>query len=138
MNEKATGVPEETEDLGLPEDVRQRLLSLMTRMLEAGIFAVYGDEDDGVPDAEVDCAAVIRQCRAQCCTLSFALTREEAQKGAIRHDSKRPFFIARDPDGWCVHLDRGTFMCGEYGNRPLRCRRYDCRRDHQAPSQEKV
>jgi Fe-S-cluster containining protein len=111
---------------GIPPEQREKILSLMQKMIEVGIFAVYGQEEEGVPDATVDCEAKLRTCKAMCCTLQFALTKEEVQRKVFQHNPSRPFFIARDQDGYCPHLDRRTFRCTVWSERPLRCRRYDC------------
>jgi len=113
----------------IPEEERQRIVSALIKMMEMGMGAVYGDEDDGVPDAQVDCDALMSRCRAKCCTLTFALTKEEVGEGKIRHNPERPYFIARDEDGYCPHLERSTFRCSVWEDRPLRCRRYSCAND---------
>jgi hypothetical protein len=107
----------------------KKLLSIMEKMIDLGMAAVYGDEDEGEPDAHVDCARCIPHCKAKCCTLIFALTRDEVARGHVRHNPKRPYFIARDEDGYCPHMDRRSHSCSIWENRPLRCRRYDCRED---------
>jgi hypothetical protein len=108
---------------------RERLVAVLERMLEMGIGAVYADEAPDVPDAEWDCGAYLHNCRARCCTLTFALTKEEAQRGTFCHDPAHPFFIAHEADGYCPHLDRATLQCQVWEQRPLRCRRYDCQGD---------
>ena len=113
----------------IPPEQKEKFLSLMQKMMEMGIGAVYGQEDEGVPDALVNCEANIQSCGAKCCKLQFALTKEEVQKKIYKHNPSRPFFIARDQDGYCPHLDRGTLRCAVWSHRPLRCRRYDCNAD---------
>ncbi|MEJ2346091.1 MAG: YkgJ family cysteine cluster protein [Gammaproteobacteria bacterium] len=108
---------------------RRRLLAVMERMIDLGMAAVYGDEEDGLPEARVDCTRCIPRCRAKCCTLIFALTKAEVAAGHVRHNPRRPYFIVRDEDGYCPHLDRATLACTIWERRPLRCRRYDCRKD---------
>ena len=108
---------------------RNKLLSIMEKMIDMGMAAVYGDEDEGVADANVDCARCIPHCKAKCCTLIFALTKEEVAQGVIQYNQQRPYFIARDADGYCPHMDRQTYACTVWEQRPLRCRRYDCRED---------
>ena len=128
-----TSIPPETEDPDLadiPPEQREKILSLMQKMLEMGICAVYGQEEEGVPDAVVNCEANISSCKARCCTLQFALTKEEVQTKMYKHNTARPFFIAREQDGYCPHLDRGTLRCEVWSERPLRCRRYDCFADN--------
>jgi hypothetical protein len=128
---KDKDVPEDIEDIAIPEEEKQRIVSVMIKMMEMGIGAVYGQEDEGVPDAVVECDAYLQQCKAVCCTFAFALTKGEVQKGMIKHNTRRPFFIARDSDGYCPHLDRSNLRCTIWSERPLRCRRYDCRNDPQ-------
>ncbi len=110
----------------IPPEQREKILSIMQKMMEMGICAVYGQEEEGMPDAAVNCEANIRSCKALCCTLQFALTKEEVQKKLFQYDPSRPFFMARDQDGYCPHLDRGPLRCTVWSERPLRCRRYDC------------
>lgn len=108
---------------------RKKLLSIMEKMIDMGMAAVYGDEDEDVPDANVDCAQCIPYCKAKCCTLIFALTKDEVAHGVIQYNQQRPYFIARDEDRYCPHMDRQTYACTVWEHRPLRCRRYDCRSD---------
>lgn len=112
--------------LAIPPEKRGRLIRMIEKTLEWGIAAVYGDEDEGVPDADVPCAQLTDRCRAKCCTFIFALTKDEAERGVVRSNPERPFFIARDADGYCPHLDRETLHCQVWNDRPLRCRRYSC------------
>lgn len=108
---------------------RKKLLSIMEKMIDMGMAAVYGDEDEDVPDANIDCAQCLSQCQAKCCTLIFALTKDEVKQGIVQYNKERPYFIARDEDGYCPHMDRQSYRCDIWENRPLRCRRYDCRDD---------
>lgn len=41
----------------------------------------------------------------------------------------QPYLIDRGKDGYCSHLDRNTFGCTVYENRPVSCRAFDCRQD---------
>jgi len=84
-------------------------------------------EHDG--SVEIDCEERIPLCGAACCRLSFALSKEDVEEGAVRWDLGRPYMIARTDDGRCVHLDGDTRTCGVYAQRPIPCRAYDCRRD---------
>lgn len=79
--------------------------------------------------AQIDCASRVHLCGAACCRLSFALSKEDVEEGTVRWDLGRPYMIARTPEGRCVHLDANTRACGVYGQRPLPCRAYDCRKD---------
>jgi hypothetical protein len=108
---------------------RKKLLSVMEKMIDLGMAAVYGDEDEDEPDASIDCESCLSACEARCCTLIFSLTRDEVKAGVVEYNRNRPYFIARDEDGYCPHLDRESLQCQVWENRPLRCRRYDCRDD---------
>ena len=115
----------------LTPHLRERLHKLVPRLIELGLGCVHSGEkvDDGGVDTAVDCAARIPVCRSVCCTFRFALTEEEVAGGIIGWDRSRPYFIGRGEDGYCIHHDRETGGCLIWQRRPLRCRRYDCRRE---------
>ena len=93
-------------------------------------IAVYGDEDEHVPDTKMNCSDYLGQCKAGCCKLIFALTKDEVEQGDIEYDRHRPYLIARDvDDGYCPHLDKESLQCSIWHKRPIRCRRYHCRDD---------
>jgi len=117
------------DNLQISDQERQRIVSIFNKMLEMGIGSIYGQEEEGLPDAVIDCRTRTRECRAACCTLTFALTRDEVQKGIIKHNPEKPFFISRNTEGYCTHLDHNSLACTVWNDRPLRCRRYDCRED---------
>lgn len=117
------------QEVNIPEEEVQRIVSAITRALELGICAVYGDEDPDEADAEVPCGRRLDTCKAICCTFQFALTKDEVRRGQIKHDSRRPFFIAHEADRYCHHLNRDTLRYDIWEQRPLRCRRYDCSDD---------
>jgi len=109
------------------EKEKAKILSIALKRMVMIRGEVYGLEDETEPDAEVDCAAVIESCQAVCCTYAFALTQEEVKKGLIKFNTERPYYIARDSDGYCPHLDRTSFRCNIHDERPLRCRKYSCK-----------
>ena len=118
------------EETNIPEEERAHLKKILEKFMELGIGAVYGDEDDEEEPIEYDHGGRIGVCRSICCSFIFALTKEEVKKGVIKWNPKRPYFIAREEkNGYCPHLDRKTLLCDIYGDRPLRCRKYDCRKD---------
>lgn len=112
--------------LPISEAERAKILEIALEHMIMIAGKVYGLEDDTEPEAEVDCGARTESCRAICCTYAFALTQEEVGKSFIKYNPERPFYIARDADGYCPHLDRVTFKCGIHDKRPLRCRKYAC------------
>ena len=113
----------------LTKDETARILSVALRRMVMIGGNVYGLEDAAEPDADVDCAARTENCKAVCCTYAFALTQDEVRTGFYRHNTERPFYMARDADGYCPYLDRDTFRCSIYESRPLRCRRYACKKE---------
>src|SRR4030042_6442885 len=128
------------EELILSEEEKAYIKKMLERLMELGIGVVYGDEDDTEETVLMNCEARKELCRAVCCSFIFALTKEETNKGTIKWNPKRPFFIARDEDGYCPHLDRESLMCKIWEDRPERCRKYDCRNDPNvwADQEEKV
>lgn len=124
--------PEESSDkeTALSDDERAYIRRMLERLMELGIGAVYGEEDD-TEEVLIDCEERKTSCRAICCSLVFALTKEEVQRGTIKWDPKKPYFLARDDDGYCSHLDRESLRCNIWEERPKNCRKYDCRKDPQ-------
>lgn len=119
------------------DEERERILSVALRNMVMIDGKVYGLEDDSEPDAFVDCVSKLSSCRAGCCSLVFALTQEEVKKGFYRYNSDRPYYMARDADGFCPYLDRATFFCSIHDRRPLRCRKYTCEHGVHRPPERK-
>ena len=80
-------------------------------------------------EAAVDCENRVHLCRAACCKLPLALSREDVQEGVVQWELGQPYMIAHAADGYCVHMDRETCGCTVYAQRPIPCRGYDCRQD---------
>ncbi|MCL4297998.1 MAG: YkgJ family cysteine cluster protein [Anaerolineae bacterium] len=79
--------------------------------------------------AEIDCASRVPLCRAACCRLPFALSRQDVREGVVHWDLGQPYLIEHGLDGYCIHLDRGPCACTIYPHRPVPCRGFDCRQD---------
>lgn len=79
--------------------------------------------------AEIDCENRLHLCKAACCRLPFALSKQDVQEGIVRWDLGQPYINARDEEGYCRQMDRGTCRCTVYEHRPIPCRGYDCRKD---------
>ena len=110
----------------LSKEEREKIMEIALKRVVMINGKVYGLEDDAEPDAVVDCASITARCKAFCCTYVFALTQEEAKKGFYKYNAEKPFYIARDADGYCSYLDHTTFNCSIHDKRPLRCRKYAC------------
>ncbi|HSE38826.1 MAG TPA: YkgJ family cysteine cluster protein [Blastocatellia bacterium] len=78
---------------------------------------------------EIDCDKRIELCKAACCRLPFALSKQDVKEGIIEWDLGQPYMNARGADGYCSHLDRCSGECAVYQQRPIPCRGYDCRED---------
>jgi Fe-S-cluster containining protein len=129
MENSETPIEQMTDDdQEISEEQRAYIKKMLVRLMELGIGAVYGVEENE-NEVMIDHKGRLPLCRAVCCSFTFALTKEEVQKGHIKWNPKRPYFIARDEDGFCVHLDRNTLTCCIWEERPQRCRQYDCRKD---------
>ena len=76
---------------------------------------------------EIDCENRLPLCKAACCKLPFALSRQDIEEGIVRWDLGQPYVIAHGPDGYCEHLERSSCFCTIRENRPVPCRGYDCR-----------
>ncbi|MCW8955452.1 MAG: hypothetical protein OQL09_01095, partial [Gammaproteobacteria bacterium] len=48
----------------LSYDEKIRIIRVLGKMMDMGMAAVYGDEDDGVPEADVPCDSLMSQCQA--------------------------------------------------------------------------
>ena len=79
--------------------------------------------------AEIDCENRIHLCKAACCRLPFALSKQDVQEGVVKWDFGQPYMNVREADGYCTHLDKCSGRCTVYAHRPIPCRGYDCRKD---------
>ena len=106
---------------------------LAERFRDAGMGVMHaepdGDKYSFEPAPAIDCENRVALCRAACCRLAFALTRQDVEEGVVRWEFGRPYMIRQERDGYCTHLDRGSCQCTVYHHRPLPCRGYDCRSD---------
>jgi hypothetical protein len=78
---------------------------------------------------EIDCENRVHLCKASCCRLPFALSKQDVREGIVHWNLGQPYLIDQGKDGYCVHLQRGSCQCGIYAHRPVPCRGYDCRND---------
>jgi hypothetical protein len=85
----------------------------------------YTYENNG----RVNCLERLHVCRAACCRLNFALSRQDIKEGVVQWDLTRPYTVQHGPDGFCVHRESGSCTCGVYEKRPVACRAYDCHED---------
>jgi hypothetical protein len=98
-----------------------------------GVFIQENPEYDKYAfdgEAHIDCENRLPLCRASCCRLPFALSKQDVREGVIHWDLGQPYIIAQDTDGYCTHLERGSCLCTVWEQRPVPCRAYDCRKDN--------
>lgn len=113
-------------------DERKKQVSgrLVKKFVESGIGLLYQDSEEDKytfeHEACVDCRDRLHICKAVCCKFPFALSRQDVEEGIIHWEFGRPYLIAHSADGYCAHLDRKTYSCTVYENRPLPCRGFDC------------
>ncbi|MEP1446325.1 MAG: YkgJ family cysteine cluster protein [Paraglaciecola sp.] len=75
-----------------------------------------------IPSTEITCA----NCQACCCRLEVMLFGDVGvPKKHIHVDANGSETMLRLDDGWCSALDRDTFMCTIYENRPWICREFE-------------
>ena len=110
--------------------VGQRLVEQFRRkgngvMLQDPEYDKYSFEQE----VEIDCDSRVHLCRAACCRLPFALSKQDIREGIVRWDLGQPYLIAHNGDGTCCHLDCVTQTCPVWEHRPVPCRAFDCRQN---------
>lgn len=114
-------------------DQRQKEVArrLIQKFVESGIGFLYQDTNEDKysfkGEAHADCQNRLDTCKAMCCKFPFALSKQDVEEGKIRWEFGRPYLIAHDEDGYCVHLDKSTYHCTVREHRPLPCRGFDCK-----------
>jgi Fe-S-cluster containining protein len=74
------------------------------------------------PESEISCA----NCRAGCCRLEVMIISDTGvPEEHIAVDQWGGETMLRLDDGWCSAIDRKTFMCTIYDNRPWICREFE-------------
>lgn len=79
--------------------------------------------------AQIDCAERVHLCKASCCRLPFALSKQDVCEGIVHWDFGQPYLIEHNAAGYCTHMAQGNCACTIYAQRPAPCRGYDCRHD---------
>ncbi len=126
LNEKGLLTIEE-----LDEQKKQVAERLVKRFVDSGMGLMYQDPEYDKytfdQEAHVDCESRLNICKAVCCKLPFAMSKQDVEEGIIRWEFGRPYLIAHGDDGYCVHLDRDTYKCTVREHRTVPCRGFDCR-----------
>jgi Fe-S-cluster containining protein len=112
------------------EEVAQRLRAeFVQKGMSVAIQEHETSKYERESSVEIDCESRVHLCKAACCRLSFALSKEDVEEGVVRWELGRPYMIAQTSERRCVHLDTDCHRCGVYEHRPVPCRTYDCRSD---------
>lgn len=111
-------------------EVEQRLIK---KNREQGIGVLLQDPEYDKyifeTEAKVDCENRLHLCKAACCRLPFALSKQDIHEGIVHWDLGQPYMIAQEQNGYCTHLDQGSCACNIREYRPVPCRAYDCSKD---------
>ena len=117
----------------LDERMREVAGRLKKKNSEKGVGVLLQEsecEKYGFKDvAEVACKERIHLCRATCCRLPFALSKQDIREGVLHWDLGEPYMIAQEKNGYCTHLEKDRWSCSVREHRPVPCRAYDCRQD---------
>lgn len=75
---------------------------------------------------DIDSKASCSNCRASCCRLEVMIVTDTGvPEKHIARDKWGGETMLRLQDGWCSALDRETFKCSIYENRPWICREFE-------------
>jgi Fe-S-cluster containining protein len=84
-------------------------------------------------NSDIDCAKYLNSCKAVCCKLPFALSKQDVDERILHWEFGRPYLIAHDGEGYCSHLNQENYKCTAYDHRPLPCRGFSCRENEKWP-----
>lgn len=105
---------------------------LVQKFINEGMGLTFQEKEQdkyAFEPAKIDCEARLPICKAACCKMRFALSKQDVEEGVVKWEFGRPYLIARGEDDYCIHMDRGRLNCTIHSHRPVPCRGYDCRMD---------
>lgn len=121
----------------LDERKREVAERLVKKFEDSRIGLLYQDPDEDKysfkDNSNINCQNKINICKAVCCKIPFALSQQDVIERIIRWEFGRPYLIAHDKEGYCVHIDKKTYRCSIYKHRPIACRGFDCRKNKKWP-----
>ncbi|HSB70752.1 MAG TPA: YkgJ family cysteine cluster protein [Candidatus Methylomirabilis sp.] len=106
----------------LAEDFKKKNMGVMLQDPEYDKYSLS-------QELRLDCRARLHHCRAACCRIPFALSRQDIREGIVCWSLGEPYLIEHGGDGYCIHMDRDNLGCTIYPHRPVPCRAFDCRTD---------
>jgi Fe-S-cluster containining protein len=105
---------------------------LVQKFINEGMGLTFQEKEQdkyAFEPVKIDCEARLPICKAACCKMRFALSKQDVEEGIVKWEFGRPYLIARGEDDYCIHMDRGRLYCTIHSHRPVPCRGYDCRSD---------
>lgn len=126
---KAAGTLEEAVNEAMPETLAKINAAEIEHTPRVWLETDLEDKYE-VTSPDVPCSQLVDICKSRCCRLQFPLSTADLDEGVIRWDYGKPYLIRqRASDGKCVHNDPDTHFCTVHAQRPVICRKYDCRND---------
>jgi Fe-S-cluster containining protein len=126
-------------------DERQKTIAgrLLEKFIDQGMGLTYQEKEQDKYTFEpvrINCEERVHLCKAACCRLTFALSKQDVEEGVVKWNFERPYLIARHANGYCIHMDPSALNCTIHAQRPVPCRGYDCRQDKRiwADFEEKI
>lgn len=128
-------------DLISIEEIDKRKKKVARRLVKKfeesriGLLYQYPEEDkySFEKNSNIDCQSCLQTCKAICCKIPFALSSQDVYEGLVRWEFGRPYLIAHDKEGYCVHLNKENYKCTVYDHRPVPCRGFSCRENKKWP-----
>ncbi|RPI75875.1 MAG: YkgJ family cysteine cluster protein [Desulfobacteraceae bacterium] len=115
----------------LEERKRKTAEQLIKRFEDSRIGLLYQEPEEDKylfePKETIDCEPRLPVCKAICCRIPFALSKQDVEERTIRWEFGRPYLIGHDDEGYCVHLDKKSYRCNIYEQRPVPCRGFNCK-----------
>jgi len=125
---KATAESEDT-DHGIARRMQREWLK-RPEIVEALNLEIASPRDEPDTNEAVDrrnsCEGNLNNCKAKCCKRPMLLTANEIMGGQLEWSIEMPFQVDRAEDGYCIYLDRETFLCTIHDRKPLSCIGYFC------------
>lgn len=122
-----------------PLKLNRKHVTVLVRTEKGGEVRLEDGDSGRFLQFDGDCLDMLPFCHAQCCGLMGTMVNEESQEKLAQvygeeaaevlldfHQSGEGIVMKRCSDGRCIALDRDTFKCSIYENRPDTCKNFHC------------